>query len=243
MAASTCLEARELFGGVRVTGFVGDREMGAHPGEAQLGPVDDLRRELDRVVGAATDAMHSGVDLQMYGELVVRVAIGDRLGQRVDARERVDDRREPVRDHARRRGRYRLRQHEDRRVDPRLPQLDPFLHERDTQSGRARLDRGSRNWRGPVTVTVGLDHREQCRGRAGCPQRAHIGAHSFEIDLGPDRPVPGHRCGFRLLDATHCSQGSRPVRNTASVRGRASTRSDATMSGLESAALAARPCT
>ena len=55
------------------------------PASSQLGPVDDLRRELDRVVGAAPDAVHAGVDLQVHAEPVVRAAVGDGLGERVDA--------------------------------------------------------------------------------------------------------------------------------------------------------------
>ena len=78
------IEAGQLLGRVGVVRFVGDGEVRAHPRELELGPVDDLGAELDRVVGAAADAVHPGVDLQVHGEPVVRAAIGDRLRERVD---------------------------------------------------------------------------------------------------------------------------------------------------------------
>ena len=58
-SASTASKLRELLGGVRVAGLVGNGEVRAHAGELELGPVDHLRRELDRLVGAAADAMHA----------------------------------------------------------------------------------------------------------------------------------------------------------------------------------------
>ena len=55
------------------------------PASSQLRPVDDVRGELDRVVGIAPDAMHAGVDLQVHAQAVARAAVGDGLGERVDA--------------------------------------------------------------------------------------------------------------------------------------------------------------
>ena len=212
-------EACELLACERIVGLVGNREMGADPGEPQLRAVDDLRGELDRVVDAAADPVHAGVDLEVHVELVVGTAVGHRLGQRVDAGERVHDRREAVRDDARRRGRYRLRQHEDRRVDTRVAQLDPLLDQRDAETGRAGFERGARDGYRAVAVTLGLHDREHARRCRHLAQRPDVGAHGVEIDLRPHGPELRHRRRLpqpvpaRLL-RIHVSQGSRPLRNT-----------------------------
>ena len=202
------VEARELLGRVGVVGLVGDGEMRAHAREPQLGAINDLRRELDRVLGAAPDAMHAGVDLQVHGERVVRVAIGDRLGQRVDTGERVHDGREPVRHHARRRFRNRLREHEDRRVDPgrRAARCPPRRARHPSRprraSSAARADR-----RRSVPVAVGLDDREQLRRRAA--SRATRARWRAPLrDRSRPRPA-GNRSSRRLAGARRHSLSPR----------------------------------
>ncbi len=58
-----------------------------------------------------------------------------------------------------------LRQHQDRRLDPRVAQPEPFLDERDADPRGAGLERGARHRDVAVPVRVGLHHRHQLRAR------------------------------------------------------------------------------
>ncbi len=101
---------------------------------------------------------------------------------------RVDDRREPVRDHRGAASRRRLGQDQDRRVDPRLAQRDAFLDQRDAEPGRAGFERGARDRHRAVAVPVGLHHREHLRRGRDRDQRGDVVAHRAEVDLHPGRP-------------------------------------------------------
>ena len=87
---------------------------------------------------------------------------------------------------------HRLRQHEDRRVDARVAQLDAFLDERDAEHRGARVDRGPTHRDRAVAVAVGLDDREQLGRRGDRLQRPNVVAIAAEVDLRPDRSVRGH---------------------------------------------------
>ena len=132
------VEPRDLLERVRVLRLVGHGEMREVPAEPQLAMRGDVAREVERVLGPASDAMHAGIDLEMDGEGRGCAGRRDRLGERIDPARGVDDRGQaPLHDRVGRVG-NRLRQHEDGRVDPCVAQFDPFFDECDAEHGDAR---------------------------------------------------------------------------------------------------------
>ncbi len=181
-------EARDLLVGVRILRLVGHREVRTHARERERLPVEHAHRERDRVLDPASDAMHAGVDLEVHSQR--RAARG--AAQRVDPGLRVHHGREAMGDDRRRRIRYRLGKHEHGGVDPGLAQLHAFLDERDPETARARLHRGTRDRHGAVPVRLGFDDGHDRGGRHERGQHAHVLPNGFEIDLGPYRPVGSH---------------------------------------------------
>ena len=230
------VEARELLGGVRVAGLVGDREVRAHAREPQLGPVDHLRRELDRIVGAAPDAVHAGVDLEVHRP--AGRARRDRRPPWRARRSRASVYTTGVSRCATTLGAASGTGSESTRIGASMPASRSSMPSSTSATPNPAAPASSAA--GPPAPRRGRSRRPS-RRRATRPahsiaQRPHVGAHRVEIDLGPDRPVGGRHAGASELGGIHVSQGSRPVRNTCSVRGRARTRSDATMSGAVGAA-------
>ena len=84
-----------------------------------------------------------------------------------------------------------LRQDEDRRLDPRGAEPEPFLDQRDAGPRGAGLDRGSGHLHVAVAVAVRLHHRHQLGGLG--LEDAGVVADRVQIDLDPGGPIPlGH---------------------------------------------------
>ena len=112
---------------------------------------------------------------------------------------RVDDGREPMRDDRGGGLGRRLGQHEDRRVDARLAQLDAFLDERDAEPRRARL----RARRARPAPRRGRSRRPSPPraprpARATSIERRDVVAHRAEVDLDPGGAEPLAHLGAAL---------------------------------------------
>ena len=137
------VEARKLLRGVRVRGLVGNGEVRERARESELAVRDHVTRQVEGVRGAAPDAVHPGIDLEVDVERQCGAGCRDRFGERVDPAGGVHDRGQTALHDGLGRVGHRLGEHEDRRVDARVAQLDTFLDERDAEHRDARVDRGS----------------------------------------------------------------------------------------------------
>ena len=165
------VEAPQLLLRVRVAGLVGDGQMGEHPGEPQprLVGADELRQARRRRQGAAPTRCIPVSTLRCTSRSRTRWR-----GERLDPFDRRDRRRQPVLDDRPGVARWLLAEQQDRHVDARLAQGDPFARQRHAQPFAPRRDRRARHGERAVPVAVGLDdgpHRRR-RGRpAARPRR------------------------------------------------------------------------
>ncbi len=168
-------ETRQLLRGVRIGGLVGHGQVRPEALEAQLlMRADELCERVGRL-GCRSDAVHPGVDLEVYRERAGAV-LRDRLGEGLDTSGGVHRGRETGCNDRGRGRRYRFREHEDGRVDSGLAELDALFHECDAEHRRAGFDGRPPGRDRAVAVAVGLDDREH-PGRRGDP--AQLG------DVGP----------------------------------------------------------
>ena len=188
------VEDVELLGGGGFVGLVGHRQVGRDPFQPQRRVRLHLLGQGHGVVGVGADAMHAGVELQVDGDL--RSAGFGRRRRGVDAVRGVEHRPQPVRDHLGHRGRRWLRQHQDRRVDAGVAELDPLPDQRHAQPCRAGVERGAGHGHRAVAVAVGLDHRPHVgRGHDGA-EPADVVADGGQVHLGPGPALGrGHQRG------------------------------------------------
>ena len=207
-------------------GEVGPQRLQAQPGRDQ--PLDERRRRLGRIHARP---VHAGVDLHVHAD----VATAGRCRQAPERPVRVQAGREAgVEGHGLGAGRE-LRQHQDRRVDPRVAQAEPFLDEGDADPRGAGLERGARHRDVAVSVRVGLHHRHQrpprrastsarCDGRRpGRPRPTSAGAGSRVLphaihglrhvagDVGGERPLPRRPARGDAGEAVHVRARGRGV--------------------------------
>ena len=206
--------ASQLFGGVRVVGLVGHREVRAHAREFELGcgrttcarararrsgrqptrciPVSTLRctpSGCGAAAGRPPPWPSASIPPAVY-TTGVRPVRDDRLG-------RVG---------------HRLGQHEDRRVDSRVAQLDAFFDERDAEPVAPRVDRGARRPEPRRGRSRRPSRRRHRGGRHELAQRSHVGADGVEIDLGPDGPVLGRIAHVvRAMNRTRSARATMPT--------------------------------
>ena len=201
------VEAGQLLGRVGIVGLVGDREVGPQPFETQLTVgVDELGERVGGL-GCRADAVHPGVDLEVHRKRA-RVGRDDRLRQRLDARGGVHGGREPASTTVVAADGHRLGQHEDRRVDAGLAQLDALFDERDAEHRRAGFDRGPPGRDGAVAVAVGLHDREHPRRRDDPRAARRRWPERREIDLRPHRAQLSSFGGGRWRRSLSCVRSS-----------------------------------
>ena len=180
--------ARELL--VRLAGA---GEVGAQAGEAQAGHAAQLCGDRRRLLRAAADARHAGVDLQVHVDGAPRRRRGAR---QVASHGGVPaQRREPGR---RDRGRLlgqRQAEQQDRRLDAGLAQFHPLVDGGHAERADAGLQGGARHRHGAVAVRVGLDRqadprrrpRVAARGAQVGGHRRQVGAQAGQVDGGARR--------------------------------------------------------
>ncbi len=133
------VERRELAAREVVVWFVLDRAVREDAAEHELGPPVDRPRESEGLVGAASDAVHPSVDLEVQRP-DGRARRAEHCTQRLlDAVERVDGRLEVVLERSFHRIERRLGEHDDPRGDALVAQRDALFDERDRRGSRRRL--------------------------------------------------------------------------------------------------------
>ena len=153
------LDLPERAGGIRL---VGGRHVRKAAGQRHAGQaVDQPRQRLRFLRRAHADAVHARIQLEVH--LRASAELLPRLRQRADAALVKDHLRQIVLHDGLRRALLDAAEHENRRGNARLPQLDALLGDGDGQHIRPRLQRRLRDGRRPVSVCVRLDDGQKPR--------------------------------------------------------------------------------
>jgi hypothetical protein len=200
------VEDPKLDGSERVVRFIGNGKVRAHTCQSRGLRLCDRRGQRQRIVDGSTDAMHSGVDLEMDR---MSVAAGRRDGLQLG--HRVNGEFQAVRHCGNELVGGLLAEHQDRAVDAGGTQRHPFLHQGDAQSCGATAQRGTGNFDRTVAVAIGLDHGPHLRRRRNCAQLGDIVFDCAEIDLGP-RPTAHNNSSSTAGIRSGRSPATRPWR-------------------------------
>ncbi len=201
------VERFDLHGRERVSRFVGDRQMGAHPGQSHGCRVRDRRGQAQRLVGGSSDPTHAGVDLQVDG-VIAAAGNGNGFELRVGVHGEIE-----FGTHCldQLRGRL-LAEHQDRAVETGLAQRHTFLHQGDAQPGCSTAKCGPGDRPGAVAVAVGFDHRPHGRRRGDRAQQLDVVPDRVDIDVGP-RPAAHSRSSSTAGIKSGRSLATSPCRN------------------------------